>query len=172
MRLSYLITVKNETDTLFRLLDRLISIRYNDSDTIVILDDFSDNEKTKHILKETRSPGQGIVVINILLIMIMVPTKIMELKNATGDGLCKIDSDELPSETLIFNIREIIETNKTMELIYVPRINDFRGVTQDHAKQWGWKLTEMEFFRPCENKRVKSSVVNFRIINPGYLKET
>jgi glycosyltransferase involved in cell wall biosynthesis len=161
MRISYLITVKNETDTLFRLLDRLISIRYNDSDTIVILDDFSDNEKTKHILKVTHSPGQGIVVYQHHLNNDYGSHKNFGVEKCAGDFVFQIDADELPSETLIFNIREIIETNKTMELIYVPRINDFRGVTQDHAKQWGWKLTDMEFFRPCENKRITAPIVNF-----------
>lgn len=161
MRISYLITVKNEMDTLLRLLDRLISIRYNDGDTIVILDDFSDNEKTKHILKETHSPGQGIVVYQHHLNNDYGSHKNFGVEKCVGDFVFQIDADELPSETLLFNIREIIETNKTMELIYVPRINDFRGVTQDHAKKWGWKLTDMEFFRPCENKRITAPIVNF-----------
>ena len=49
MKLSYLITVHNETDTLIRLLERLINNRV-DGDEIVILNDFSDNQKTEEIL--------------------------------------------------------------------------------------------------------------------------
>ena len=52
MKLSYLVTVHNETDTLAKLLERLINHRF-DGDEIIILDDFSDNEVTKKILKET-----------------------------------------------------------------------------------------------------------------------
>ena len=38
-----------------------------------------------------------------------------------------------------------------VELIYVPRINDFRGVTEEHAKQWGWRLTPSPF---CNNRPI------------------
>ena len=51
MKISYLITVHNETDTLGKLLERLIKCRYEEDD-IVILDDFSDNTTTKEILRQ------------------------------------------------------------------------------------------------------------------------
>ena len=49
MKISYLITVHNETDTLIKLLERLINNKF-DEDEIVILNDFSDNIKTEKIL--------------------------------------------------------------------------------------------------------------------------
>jgi hypothetical protein len=39
------------------------------------------------------------------------------------------------------NIHEIIEANPNVELIFIPRINDYLGVTHQIAGQWGWRLT-------------------------------
>ncbi len=160
MKISYLICTHNETDTLSRLLERIINIKH-DEDEIIILDDFSNNQKTKEILESVQC-----CVLNTKMYRHELKNdygfhKNVGIEKCSGDWVLQIDGDELPSETLIFNIRDIIETNVNVELIYVPRINDFRGVTQEHAKQWGWKLTEMEFFRPSENKKVKSLVVQY-----------
>ena len=139
LKISYLVTVHNETDTLVKLLERLINRRFND-DEIIILDDFSDNEVTKKILKETDS------IKNLRVFQHKLDNNYGAHKNygteqCSGDWIFQIDADELPSETLLFNIRDIISTNLNVELIYVPRINDYKGVTQTHAKQWGWRLT-------------------------------
>ena len=49
MRLSYSILTHNETDSLLKLIEFII--KYKDKeDEIVILDDYSDNKKTKEIL--------------------------------------------------------------------------------------------------------------------------
>ena len=139
MKLSYLITCKNESDTLIRLLERIVNIRFDD-DEIVIIDDFSDNEVTKKILSDV-SKLKNIFVYQHRLDNDYGTHKNFGNEKCSGDWVFQFDGDELPSETLILNIRDIISTNVNMELIYVPRINDFRGVTAEHAKQWGWKLT-------------------------------
>jgi glycosyltransferase involved in cell wall biosynthesis len=150
MKLSYLITVHNETDTLTRLLERLINNRF-DGDEIVILDDFSDNPKTQEILRQALPK---VTVIGHGLNNDYGAHKNYGNEHCTGDWIFQIDADENPSETLIFNIKDIINTNVNIELIFVPRINDFRGVTPEHAKQWGWKLTPSPF---CQNRLI----VNF-----------
>lgn len=150
MKLSYLVTVHNETDTLTRLLERLINNRF-EGDEIVILDDFSDNPTTQEILKQASTKA---TVVQHKLDNNYGAHKNFGNEHCTGDWVFQIDADENPSETLIFNVRDIIATNANVELIYVPRINDFRGVTPEHAKQWGWKLTPSPF---CQNRLV----VNF-----------
>ena len=147
MKLSYLITVHNETDTLVKLLERLVNQKV-DGDEIVILDDFSDNPTTKQILNHTPS------CVNVLqhkLDCNYGAHKNYGPERCTGDWIFQIDSDELPSEMLIFNIRDIISTNKNIELIFVPRINDYRGVTPEIAAPWGWRLTPSPF---CSNRLV------------------
>jgi hypothetical protein len=34
--------------------------------------------------------------------------------------------------------------NKEVDLFWIPRINDFKGVNHINAQQWGWKLTQYE----------------------------
>jgi glycosyltransferase involved in cell wall biosynthesis len=147
MKISYLVTIHNETDTLIKLLERLINNKFDD-DEIVVLDDFSDNEETKKIINKAKGK---ITVFQHLLNNDYGSHKNYGNEKCSGDWVFQIDGDELPSETLIFNVRDIISTNLNVELIYVPRINDFRGVTTEHAKQWGWRLTFSPF---CENRYI------------------
>jgi len=149
MKLSYLITVHNETDTLGKLLERLIKCRY-DEDEIVILDDFSDNTTTKEILRQV-SLRKNIKVLQHALDNNYGAHKNYGSQHCTGDWVFQIDSDELPPELLLFNLRDIIASNPNVELIFVPRINDYKGVTPAHAAQWGWRLTPSP---SCKNRPV------------------
>jgi len=139
MRLSYLVTVKNETDTLIRLLEKLVNSRA-EGDEIVIVDDYSNNPTTIKLLTDVCKNRDVFVYLHKLDNDYGVHKNFGNTK-CTGDWIFQLDGDELPSDTLIFNIRDIISTNVDIELIYVPRINDFKGVTEEHAKRWGWKLT-------------------------------
>ena len=49
IKMSYSILTHNETDSLLRLIEFLVEHK-DEKDEIVILDDYSDNEKTKEIL--------------------------------------------------------------------------------------------------------------------------
>jgi glycosyltransferase involved in cell wall biosynthesis len=70
----------------------------------------------------------------------------------TGQWILQLDADELPSETLMQYIPDIIGVNPAVEMFYIPRINDYRGVTQDHAAQWGWNLSQSPTYdRPLVN---------------------
>lgn len=138
LKISYLVTVKNETRTLKNLLTKLVTQRY-DEDEIVILDDFSDNDTTKKIL-EVFSKEKNVHIHQHSLNKNYGLHKNYGITLCHGDWIFQCDADELPSDTLIFNLREIILTNTNIELIYVPRINDFIGVTKDEAAIWGWKL--------------------------------
>jgi glycosyltransferase involved in cell wall biosynthesis len=145
------VTCHNETNTLIKLLERLVNLRY-ETDEIIIIDDYSDNDTTKKILSDV------IKLKNVNVYQHHLNNDYGNHKNfgnekCSGDWIFQCDSDELPSETLILNIREIIETNLSMEMIYVPRINDFRGVTSEEAKRWGWKLSPSPTYenRPIVN---------------------
>ena len=49
MKLSYSMLTHNETDSLLKLIEFIVEHK-DQEDEIVILDDYSDNEKTKEIL--------------------------------------------------------------------------------------------------------------------------
>lgn len=139
--ISYLVTCKNEGYQLKQLVDLLL--KYNNNNEIVILDDFSDDVQTVEILNSYKlTSGISIYQHNL-------NKNYSEHKNY-GKSLCKgkyifqIDSDELPTEMLLTNLNEIIMANESTELFWIPRINDFKGVTPVIASQWGWRLTPYE----------------------------
>ena len=74
-------------------------------------------------------------------------------EKCTGDWIFQIDGDELPSDYILGeNLHALIEANANVDLIYIPRINDFKGVTPEHARHWGWRLTESPTYkRPIVN---------------------
>ena len=168
MKISYLVATHNETDTLIKLLERLVNYRF-DEDEIVILDDFSDNSKTIEILKQVSSQ-KNVFVFQHRLNNDYGSHKNFGNEKCSGDWVFQIDADELPSETLIFNIRDIITSNPNVELIYVPRINDYRGVSSEHAKQWGWKLTPSEVI--IHERLIDTNSDEYKFLkNSGYIIE-
>ena len=63
--------------------------------------------------------------------------------NASGIFIFQIDADEIPSEHLMENIKDIIEYNKDVDLFFVPRINTVEGLTKEHIKKWKWQVNEL-----------------------------
>ncbi|HOT88355.1 MAG TPA: glycosyltransferase [Bacteroidales bacterium] len=139
MNLSYLITVHNETKTLNNLLERIIDY-CQDEDQIIILDDFSDNEETLEILNKFSYMDKVYLYQHALNKNYGAHKNYGAYECCKGDWIFQIDSDELPGETLLLNIKEIIKENPEIEMFCVPRINCFHGLTHEHAKQWGWTL--------------------------------
>ena len=140
MKISYSILVHNETDTLEKLLKFLIKWK-QPQDEIVILDDYSDDEKTKQILDFYVS-AHDIVFEQRNLLGDFASQK-NHLKNmGSGDYSFNLDADEMISLWMIKNVHEIIEAIEGIDLIYLPRINTVEGLTQQHAQAWRWQVNE------------------------------
>lgn len=143
MKISYLITVHNEVDELTRLLQQLYAAVEHTDDEIVILDDFSDDERTKKILllHATFSTSScGGVVIQHKLDGDFATHKNYGSKRCTGDYIVQLDADEYLSPELLTHLREMIVANPTVELFRVPRVNTVKGLTPEDARQWGWSV--------------------------------
>ena len=140
MKISYSILTHNETDTLEKLLKFLVKWKQPD-DEIVILDDFSDNEKTKQILDFYVS-AHDIVFEQRNLLGDFASQKNYLKSMGSGDYSFNLDADEMISLWMIKNIHEIIEANEGIDLIYLPRINTVEGLTQQHAQVWRWQVNE------------------------------
>ena len=63
-------------------------------------------------------------------------------KHCTGDWIFQIDADELPHESLITNLKELLLLNPTTEMFLVPRVNTIDGLTQEHINKWRWNVNE------------------------------
>tara|TARA_Y100001938_G_scaffold142896_1_gene214864 strand:- start:349 stop:969 length:621 start_codon:yes stop_codon:yes gene_type:complete len=140
MKISYSIMTHNEDESLLELI-QFIAKHKDEEDEIVILDDYSDNEKTKEIL-DTMCSMHDITFEQRALMKDYAGQKNYLTRMCKGSYIFNIDADEKPNENLIQNIKPIIESNPTIDLYWVPRVNTVEGITQDHIQQWGWNVNE------------------------------
>jgi glycosyltransferase involved in cell wall biosynthesis len=140
MKISYSILVHNETDTLEKLLKFLVKWKLPD-DEIVILDDYSDDKKTREILDFYVST-YDIVFEQRNLLGDFASQKNHLKSMGSGDYSFNLDADEMISLWMIKNIHDIIEANEGIDLIYLPRINTVEGLTQEHVNAWGWQINQ------------------------------
>lgn len=141
MKISYLVTYSRETDTLNRLFDVLLSVNDFDNDEIVILEDSeSTNEETSEVILRMFDVTNASLYTHPLK-KDYGGHKNYGVSKCKGDFIFQIDADELPPEALLGdNLRSLLESNPTIEAYAVPRINAWIGLTEEHAKQWGWSL--------------------------------
>ncbi len=60
----------------------------------------------------------------------------------SGDFIFQIDADEYPNKHLLETLPFILEQNKAIDVILVPRVNTVEGLTQEHITKWGWNVNE------------------------------
>src|SRR4051812_26970355 len=128
MKISYLVTCSTETKTLTNLLNKLIKSGGTDNETVVVLDEAHANEtnETYNILGDFRHSFGSCITTHPLNADYGTHKNFGNSK-CRGDYIFQIDGDELPPDALLGdNLKAIIESNPDVELIYVPRINDFR----------------------------------------------
>ena len=140
MKISYSMLTHNETESLLKLIEFIVKHK-DEEDEIVILDDYSDNEKTKEIL-DTMCSIHEIKLEQRHLLKDYGGQK-NHLKNmCSGDYIFNLDADEIPHEQLMINVKPILEANPTVDLFYLPRVNTVDGLTQQHITHWRWDVNE------------------------------
>ena len=145
MKISYGITVHNEADELNRLLEILIH-KTDKEDEIVICVDGEDEKVQEVITSWVQQYGhedmKTIKVYQRKLDGDFAAHKNSVIEKSTGDYIFHIDADEYPNETLIEQLKQIIEMNDNVDLIWIPRVNTIEGMTQEHIQKWSWRVTE------------------------------
>ncbi len=141
--ISYLVTCKNEGYQLQELLEVLY--KYKTDNECIILDDYTDDIDTLNVLNNIKQDESGFFKIY----QHRLNNNYSAHKNfgkdlCVGKWIFQIDADEFPSLTLMENLKEIILLNENVDLFWLPRINDFIGVTEKHAETWGWRLSDYE----------------------------
>ena len=142
MKLSYGITVHNEADELNKLLEILIH-KTDVEDEIVICDDYSNDETQFVIQSWSQQYGHDklIKVYKRHLDGDFSAQKNSVIENCSGDYIFHLDADEYPHETLLEQLKLILEAND-VDLIWIPRVNTVEGLTDEWANRWGWRVTE------------------------------
>ena len=160
-----------------KLIDFLLEHK-DEEDEIVILDDYSDNEKTKEILDSMCSIHE-IKFEQRHLLKDYGDQKNYLTRMCKGSYIINIDADELPNKRLIKNIKSILEANPTIDLYWVPRVNTVEGLTQEHIQKWGWQVNEKGWVNwPDYQGRIWRNRRNIRWKNPvhevleGYKEHT
>ena len=139
MKISYGITVHNEAEELQKLLE-VLNKNIDKEDEIVVCVD-GDDEKVEAVLGEYLSENKAIVYKR-KLDGNFAEHKNSVIKKTTGDYIFHIDADEYPHEVLLQQLKQILEMNEGVDLIWIPRVNTVKGFTQEDVQRWGWRMTE------------------------------
>ena len=143
MKISYGITVHNEADELNKLLEILIH-KTDPEDEIVICVD-GDDDGVRFVLDswtQQYAHAKMIKVYQRKLDNDFSAQKNSVIENSTGDYIFHIDADEYPHEILLLQLKQIIEMNEGVDLIWIPRVNTVSGFTGEDVQRWGWKISE------------------------------
>tara|TARA_B000000557_G_scaffold259282_1_gene254906 strand:- start:772 stop:1425 length:654 start_codon:yes stop_codon:yes gene_type:complete len=142
MKISYVITVHNESDELNKLLEILVDSTQTE-DEIIIIDDYS-NKQTEEVICKWMNETldwKGIYWYQRELGKDFSAQKNYGIEKSSGDYIFHIDADEYPHDILLQQLPQIIEIND-VDLIWIPRVNTLEGMTEEHIKRWGWRVTE------------------------------
>ena len=137
MQISYAIPVCNEHVELEKLLSFLIKHIDENDEIVVQCDKGNTTDKVYQVLQHPRFN-----VIEFPLNGHFSNFKNNLKNHCTGDWIFQIDADELPHESLITNLKELLKLNPTTELFLVPRVNTVEGLTQEHINKWRWNVNE------------------------------
>jgi glycosyltransferase involved in cell wall biosynthesis len=139
MRISYAIPVCNEDKELDRLLAQLLFHETPDMEVVVQCDQGNTTPEVYRVLDKYSA---FIHVIEFPLKGNFAAFKNNLKKHCTGAWIFQIDADEYLSESLIKNLPTILQSNPTVDLFLVPRINTVEGLTQEHINKWQWRVDE------------------------------
>jgi len=145
MKISYAIPVCNEYIELEKLLSFLVKHIDENDEIVVQCDKGNTTPEVYKVLDSFRAP-----------VGLKDPLKVIEFplnghfsnfknnlkENCSGDWIFQIDADELPHESLITNLKELLKLNPTTEMFLVPRVNTVDGLTQEHINKWRWNINE------------------------------
>jgi len=131
MKISYAILTHNEGNYIEKLIPFLLEFK-NEEDEIVIVDDYSDDQLTKDILKKYESD----IALHYRVFDGDATQKNYLNSKCTGDYILQLDADEIVSEWFMQSLPTILEGNQEIDLFIIPRINTVLGLTDEWIKKW------------------------------------
>lgn len=134
MKLSYLILTHNEPQAL----DLIAYVHRNKEaeDEIIILDDNSADG-----FFDTIKELSGVTIVKHKLTYSYSDHRNFGLSWCKGEFVFALDADEWPQQFLLNNVKKII-ADTIADVIWLPRLNIFYGVTAEDAALWGWHLED------------------------------
>ena len=139
MKISYAVTVCNEFIEIQRLITFLLEHK-RPQDSITILYDVANGDPEIESFLRSHSVNGEFAWHSGKFEGNFADWKNKLTSLCTGDYIFQIDADELPNESLIQILPDILEKNNGVDLIWVPRVNTVYGLTAEHIKRWGWAV--------------------------------
>ena len=137
MKISYAIPVCNEHIELKKLLSFLVKY-IDENDEIVVQCDKGNT--TPEVYKVLYDLKQSYIGFSLNGHFSNFKNNLKE--HCKGHWIFQIDADELPHESLITNLKELLKLNTNTEMLMVPRVNTVEGLTQEHINKWHWNVNE------------------------------
>lgn len=141
MKITYAITVCNESRDLYSLISFLKDVIDEEDDINVLIDTAHVTESVNSVIEHFKD---NIVTCERAFDGDFKSHRNFHIENCKGDYIFIIDPDEMPQELIIKKIKEIITTTEA-DLLMMPRINIVLGATrkwyEDH--EFGDKINEL-----------------------------
>ena len=141
MTISYAITVCNELEEITRLLNFLQTNIREEDEIVIQYDDTAVTDEVLSYLKLMDSMHKNHKVVGFSLNKDFASFKNNLKSHCTKDYIFQIDADEIPNETMINYLPEVLQNNP-VDIVFVPRVNTVEGLTDSHIQKWGWKVNE------------------------------
>lgn len=142
MRITYAITVSGEYNEIKKLVPFLLKNKREEDDIIILYDEKNGDKRVlDFLLKFTDTKNIKTFKSK------SFDNHFANWKNrlnsyCTGNYIFQLDADEMLTEELVKNIDKIIELNPEVDLFFLPRINIVDGITENHIKEWRWRIDE------------------------------
>lgn len=140
--ISYTITACNEDLELNKLLHYLKRYVTDSDEVIVQLDKYNTTDAVRKVADSFKEKIPFYKVIEFPLNGDFASFKNNLTKNCSKEWIFNIDADEMPDGTLMECIKDVLDANKDVDVIMVPRWNIVDGITPEHIVKWGWKFDD------------------------------
>ena len=141
MTISYAITVCNEIEEITKLLNFLQTNIRKEDEIVIQYDETSVTDEVKEYVTLMDSMHENHKVIGFPLNKDFATFKNNLKSHCSKDYIFQIDADEIPHEFLVEYIGQVLEDNP-VDIVFVPRVNTVKGLTQSHIDKWKWNVNE------------------------------
>lgn len=154
MKISYLITCKDESLELQKLLRFLKENIRRDDEVIIQIDskgytnevlevaNLFTNFNHKDCLEFHAIPHSKYTFCSLNNDFASFKNYIRSYVSKDTTHLFYLDADEIPTKYLIDNLPQVLESNSDIDMFYVNRENYVKGITEAHLKKWNWSQDE------------------------------
>ena len=143
INITYAITVCNELVELTNLLNFLQPRIKSDDEILIQYDEDSVTKEVKDyvtILSQLHKSQIRVIAFSLNSDFASFKNNLKD--NSNGMFIFQIDADEIPSEYIVENLQFFLESNKDVDLYFVPRVNTVEGLTNEHIQKWRWNVNE------------------------------